>query len=328
MASATAAGLGVRHPRRAHDPVLHLLLDVRVPADRRLDLGDGRPARPRLPDRRHRRPHHADRRGAPARRRPLAAAGRDQPGGRPLRPGVRLRGQPHHAVRPEPDVRRDRGAPARRGRHLLPHRLQRAGRAAARSRRTSTSTASSRASTRSSPRADGDGPQVQLLASGVGFPWIDERSGCWPRSGASRADVWSVTSWNELARDADRRRGVEPPAPGREPADAVRHRPARRRRPARSSRCRTTCAPYPSRSRAGSPATTACSAPTASASPTPGPPPAGSSRSTPSRWSCRPCRRSPTPARSTAARSRRRSPSYRIDDPTAVADVKQEGGDA
>ena len=54
-------GLGVLHARRAHDPVLHLLLDVRVPAHRRLDLGDGRPARARLPDRRHRRPHHADR---------------------------------------------------------------------------------------------------------------------------------------------------------------------------------------------------------------------------------------------------------------------------
>ena len=53
--------VGVLDPRRAHDPVLHLLLDVRVPADRRLDLGDGRPARPRLPDRRDRRPHHADR---------------------------------------------------------------------------------------------------------------------------------------------------------------------------------------------------------------------------------------------------------------------------
>ena len=87
MASATAAGLGVLHPRRAHDPVLHLLLDVRVPAHRRLDLGDGRPARPRLPDRRHRRAHHADRRGPPARRRALAAAGGDQPGGRALRPG-------------------------------------------------------------------------------------------------------------------------------------------------------------------------------------------------------------------------------------------------
>ena len=54
-------GLGVLHPRRAHDPVLHLLLDVRVPAHRRLDLGDGRPARAGLPHRRHRRPDHADR---------------------------------------------------------------------------------------------------------------------------------------------------------------------------------------------------------------------------------------------------------------------------
>ncbi len=97
--------LGVRHARRAHDPVLHLLLDVRVPAHRRLDLGDGRPARPRLPHRRHRRSHHADRRGAPARRRPLPAARRDQPGGRPLRPGVRLRDQPHRAERPRADVR-------------------------------------------------------------------------------------------------------------------------------------------------------------------------------------------------------------------------------
>ena len=122
--------LGVLDARRAHDPVLHLLLDVRLPADRRLDLGDGRPARARLPDRCHRGPHDADRRGAPARRRPLAAAGRDQPGGRALRPGVRLRGRAHHGVRPDPDVRRDRGAPARRGRHLLHDRLQRAGLAA------------------------------------------------------------------------------------------------------------------------------------------------------------------------------------------------------
>ena len=181
MASATAAGLGVLHARRAHDPVLHLLLDVRVPADRRLDLGDGRPAGPRLPDRRHRRPHHADRRGPAARRRALAAARRDQPGGRALRPGVRLRDQPHHAVRPRADVRR-----RRRGRHLLPHRLQRAGRAARRSPRTSTSRASCAASTRSRPpRATG--PRVQLLASGVGFPWINEAAAAAaPRSGASR----------------------------------------------------------------------------------------------------------------------------------------------
>ena len=81
-------GIVVLHARRADDPVLHLLLDVRLPAHRRLDLGDGRPARPRLPDRRHGRPYDAHRRGAPARRRALPAAGADQPGGRALRPGV------------------------------------------------------------------------------------------------------------------------------------------------------------------------------------------------------------------------------------------------
>ena len=59
---------GLRHPRRADDPVLHLLLDVRVPAGRRPDLGGRRPAGPRLPARRHRRAHHAARRGPAARR--------------------------------------------------------------------------------------------------------------------------------------------------------------------------------------------------------------------------------------------------------------------
>ena len=51
----------VRHPWRGDDPVLHLLLDVRLPADRRLDLGDGRPAGARLPDRRHGGPDDAHR---------------------------------------------------------------------------------------------------------------------------------------------------------------------------------------------------------------------------------------------------------------------------
>ena len=54
-------GLGVLHARRAHDPVLHLLLDVRLPAHGRLDLGHGRPAGARLPHRRHRGSHHPDR---------------------------------------------------------------------------------------------------------------------------------------------------------------------------------------------------------------------------------------------------------------------------
>ena len=120
----------VLHPRRADDPVLHLLLDVRLPADRRLDLGDGRPAGPRLPDRRHRRTYDADRRGTPARRRALAAARADQPRGRALRPGVLLRDRAHRPQRSRPDVRVVRPAPPGRERHLLPDRLQRAGRAA------------------------------------------------------------------------------------------------------------------------------------------------------------------------------------------------------
>ena len=45
MASATAAGSAYSTHGEHDDPVLHLLLDVRLPAHRRLDLGDGRPAR-------------------------------------------------------------------------------------------------------------------------------------------------------------------------------------------------------------------------------------------------------------------------------------------
>ena len=62
----------LRDPRPGDDPVLHLLLDVRLPAHRRPDVGVRGRARARLPDGRHGRADDADRRGAPARRRPLA----------------------------------------------------------------------------------------------------------------------------------------------------------------------------------------------------------------------------------------------------------------
>ncbi len=100
--------VGVRHPRDADDPVLHLLLDVRLPAHRRPVLAAGRPARPRLRPRRDGRAHDADRRGAAARRRALAAAGLVQPGLRRLRPGVRVRGGAHRPRRAGPDVRHRR----------------------------------------------------------------------------------------------------------------------------------------------------------------------------------------------------------------------------
>ena len=135
MASTTAAGTVVRHARHAHDPRLHLLLDVRLPADRRPDVGAGRPARPRLPARRHGGAHHAHRRGPAAQRRALGPARLGQPGLRQLRRRLGLRAGLHRQGRAAPDVRLDRRAPRRRGHLLLPHRLQRALRAARRAGR-------------------------------------------------------------------------------------------------------------------------------------------------------------------------------------------------
>src|SRR5205814_340006 len=82
---AALGGYRLRHPRPADEPGVRVLLDVRLAADRRPDVGVRRPARPRLPARRHRRPHHAHRRGPPAQRRALGAAGVGQPGLRGLR---------------------------------------------------------------------------------------------------------------------------------------------------------------------------------------------------------------------------------------------------
>jgi len=50
--------------------------------------------------------------------------------------------------------------------------------------------------------AEGQGPRAQLLASGVGFPWIKEAQRILAEEWGVQADTWSVTSWNELARDA------------------------------------------------------------------------------------------------------------------------------
>ncbi|MEO5665793.1 MAG: pyruvate dehydrogenase (acetyl-transferring), homodimeric type, partial [Nocardioides sp.] len=50
--------------------------------------------------------------------------------------------------------------------------------------------------------AEGEGPRVQLLGSGVGYPWVADAARILAEEWGVQADTWSVTSWNELARDA------------------------------------------------------------------------------------------------------------------------------
>ncbi|GAB2459952.1 pyruvate dehydrogenase (acetyl-transferring), homodimeric type [Jatrophihabitans fulvus] len=55
---------------------------------------------------------------------------------------------------------------------------------------------------RFSPAAQEGRPRVQLLASGVAMPWAVEAQRLLGEDWGVDADVWSVTSWNELRRDA------------------------------------------------------------------------------------------------------------------------------
>ena len=119
----------VRHPRRADDPLLHLLLDVRLPADGRPGLGLRRCPRPRLHDGRHRGAHDAQRRRAPARGRPQPPPGLHRAGDPGLRPGLRVRARRDRPRRDRADVRARRGSP------LLRHALQREPSDAAQARR-------------------------------------------------------------------------------------------------------------------------------------------------------------------------------------------------
>ena len=107
----------VRSPRaRAYanhgdpdDPVLHLLLDVRLPARRRPDLGRRRLAHARLPDGRHLRPHDALRRRPPAPGRPQPAlAASTVPNCLAYDPTFALRAGGDRPRRPAPHVHRSR----------------------------------------------------------------------------------------------------------------------------------------------------------------------------------------------------------------------------
>jgi pyruvate dehydrogenase E1 component len=53
------------------------------------------------------------------------------------------------------------------------------------------------------PTAAGDDvPHAQLLASGVAMPWVVKAQKILAEEYSVAADIWSVTSWNELRRDA------------------------------------------------------------------------------------------------------------------------------
>ena len=54
----------------------------------------------------------------------------------------------------------------------------------------------------SSQGIEGEPKRAQLLASGVGVPWVLEAQELLRKDYGIVADVWSVTSWNELGRDA------------------------------------------------------------------------------------------------------------------------------
>ncbi|MFC7402629.1 pyruvate dehydrogenase (acetyl-transferring), homodimeric type [Citricoccus sp. GCM10030269] len=51
-------------------------------------------------------------------------------------------------------------------------------------------------------QGQGEGPKVQLMGSGVSLPWAIDAAAVLAEDWNVSADVWSVTSWNELRRDA------------------------------------------------------------------------------------------------------------------------------
>ena len=155
------------------------------------------------------------------------------------------------------------------------------------------------------PQRDG-AQKAQMLASGVAVPWALRAQELLAQDWNVSADVWSVTSWTELRRDAVEAEEHNLLHPEEEPRVPYVTQRLRRGRRARSSRCRTGCGRCPTSSRRTP--RTACGrwAPTGSACPTPARRCAGTSTSTPSRSSSARWPRWPTGAGWTATSSARR----------------------
>ena len=195
-------------------------------------------------------PHHAGRRGAPARRRSLAAAGGHQSRCGGLRSGVRLRDRLHRRKRAVPHVRREPGE-----RLLLHHHLQRAlpsaGRAGGTRRRGSAA--------RHLPLSACPGTEVETGAHpglrGRDAVGAQGRRAAGRRMGCGRRRLVG----DQLGRAQPRGRGDregEAALPRPSGASAVRHPGPRRHRAGPWWPCPTGCAPCPSRSGRGCPTPT------------------------------------------------------------------------
>ena len=197
MASFQAAGTSYATHGHVDDPVLHLLLDVRLPADRRPDVGVRGCPRSRLPHGRDGRSHHAGGRGPAARRRPQPHPRLDGARRPRLRPGLRLRARRDRPRRDRAHVRQGRG------RLLLHHALQRELRPAARS--PTASTRGSCAASTGSPRRRSSARTRIRPGSSARAPsstGSSRRATCWPRRFGVAAEVYSAPSFPLLRRDA------------------------------------------------------------------------------------------------------------------------------
>ena len=93
---------------------------------------------------------------------------------------------------------------------------------------------------------DGDGPRgARSSPRGTGMQWALKAQQLLAQDWGVAADVWSVTSWTELRRDAVRGRGAQPAAPGQRAAGAVHPAEAGRDRRARWWRSATGCGRCP-----------------------------------------------------------------------------------